>query len=80
MNNLHLKLQQIEKLCLFELELKTEIVETIASKTGWDILFFAGHSNETSLTGGEFSIAPNVTLSLSEIVPSLTVAKERGLQ
>ncbi|MDF5718370.1 MAG: CHASE2 domain-containing protein [Rhizonema sp. NSF051] len=61
-------------------KLKTEIVETIASKTGWDILFFAGHSNETSLTGGEFSIAPNVTLSLSEIVPSLTVAKERGLQ
>lgn len=61
-------------------ELKNEIVETIASKTGWDILFFAGHSNETSLTGGELSIAPNVALSLSEIVPSLTVAKERGLQ
>ncbi|MDF5718984.1 MAG: CHASE2 domain-containing protein [Rhizonema sp. PD37] len=61
-------------------ELKTEIVETIAAKTGWDILFFAGHSNENILTGGEFSIAPNVTLSLSEIVPSLTVAKEHGLQ
>jgi hypothetical protein len=61
-------------------QLKTEIVETIASKTGWDILFFAGHSNETSLTGGELYIAPNVVLSLSEIVPSLTVAKERGLQ
>ncbi|MBD2771956.1 CHASE2 domain-containing protein [Iningainema tapete] len=61
-------------------ELKTEIVEAIASKTGWDILFFAGHSNETSLTGGELSIAPNVALSLSEIVPCLTVAKERGLQ
>ncbi len=61
-------------------ELKNEIVEAIASQTGWDILFFAGHSNETSLTGGELSIAPNVALSLSEIVPSLTVAKERGLQ
>jgi len=61
-------------------ELKTEIVEAIASKPGWDILFFAGHSNETSLTGGELSIAPNVALSLSEIVPCLTVAKERGLQ
>lgn len=61
-------------------ELKTEIVEAIASKTGWDILFFAGHSNETSLTGGELSIAPNVALSLSEIVPSLSIAKERGLQ
>ncbi|MBR8835340.1 MAG: CHASE2 domain-containing protein [Stigonema ocellatum SAG 48.90 = DSM 106950] len=61
-------------------ELKTEIIEAIASKTGWDILFFAGHSNETSLTGGELFIAPNVALSLSEIVPSLTVAKERGLQ
>ncbi|HBK65296.1 MAG TPA: histidine kinase, partial [Cyanobacteria bacterium UBA11166] len=46
----------------------------------WDILFFAGHSNETSLTGGEFAIAPGNSLLLQEIEGSLIIAKERGLQ
>ncbi|MEH1782757.1 MAG: CHASE2 domain-containing protein [Nostoc sp.] len=61
-------------------ELKTKIVQEIASKVGWDILFFAGHSNETNLTGGEFGIAPNTALLISEIEESLTIAKSRGLQ
>lgn len=61
-------------------ELKTKIVQAIASKTGWDILFFAGHSNETNLTGGEFGIAPNTALLISELEESLTIAKSRGLQ
>ncbi|MGB7441385.1 MAG: CHASE2 domain-containing protein [Coleofasciculaceae cyanobacterium] len=60
--------------------LKAEIVEYLLSEQGWDILFFAGHSNETILTGGELAIAPNTSLHLSEIAHSLRVAKERGLQ
>jgi len=61
-------------------ELKTEIVNALTSERGWDILFFAGHSNETNLTGGELVIAPNTALSISEIEQPLTMAKQRGLQ
>ncbi|MCC5610471.1 CHAT domain-containing protein [Nostoc sp. CHAB 5834] len=61
-------------------ELKTKIVQEIASEAGWDILFFAGHSNETSLTGGEIAIAPNTALLISEIEQALITAKSRGLQ
>lgn len=61
-------------------QLKGEIVRAIADKDGWDILFFAGHSNETELTGGELAIAPGVSLLLSELAHPLAVAKEKGLQ
>lgn len=61
-------------------ELKNKIVRTIASEAGWDILFFAGHSNETNLTGGEIAIAPNTALLISEIEQALISAKSRGLQ
>jgi hypothetical protein len=61
-------------------ELKTEISRAIADSRGWDVLFFAGHSNETALTGGELGIAPNVSIRISEIAPQLAIAKERGLQ
>ncbi|BAY93678.1 MULTISPECIES: CHASE2 domain-containing protein [unclassified Tolypothrix] len=61
-------------------DLKTKIKDAITSELGWDILFFAGHSNENNITGGEISIAKNVTLSISEIAPLLSIAVERGLQ
>ncbi|HEY9642466.1 MAG TPA: CHASE2 domain-containing protein [Coleofasciculaceae cyanobacterium] len=61
-------------------KLKTQIVEAIADPQGWDVLFFAGHSNETQLTGGELGIAPNTSIRVSEIAPKLAIAKERGLQ
>jgi len=60
--------------------LKREIVKQITDTRGWDILFFAGHSNETILTGGEFAIASGVSLNFSEIAKPLKIAKERGLQ
>jgi len=60
--------------------LKTEICSAIADEAGWDILLFAGHSNETDYTGGELAIAPHTVLSLAEIAPYLLQAKERGLQ
>lgn len=61
-------------------ELKTKIIKTISAQIGWDILFFAGHSNETDLTGGELGIAPGVALSISELEAALITAKDRGLQ
>lgn len=61
-------------------EVITDIVEAIADERGWDILFFAGHSNETELTGGELGVAPGVSISIKEIAPQLTTARQRGLQ
>ena len=60
--------------------LKLDIQQAIAHPQGWDILFFAGHSNETALTGGELGIAPNSTIQISEIAPQLAIAQQRGLQ
>jgi hypothetical protein len=56
------------------------ITSAIADEQGWDLLFFAGHSNETALTGGELGIAPGLSISISEITPQLMAAKQRGLQ
>ncbi len=61
-------------------KLKSEIIEAITDERGWDILFFAGHSNETNLTGGEIGIAPNTAISISELEQPLKFAKNRGLQ
>ncbi|OUL33449.1 hypothetical protein BV372_16500 [Nostoc sp. T09] len=61
-------------------EVIQEITDAIADDRGWDVLFFAGHSNETDLTGGELGIAPGVSISISEIAPQLSAANKRGLQ
>lgn len=60
--------------------LKAEIVRAIADEQGWDILFFAGHSNEKANLGGELAIAPNTAIALNEIKPYLQTAQQRGLQ
>lgn len=61
-------------------QLKDEICAAIADEQGWDGLFFAGHSNETEITGGELAIAPGAFMSISEISRYLSIAKDRGLQ
>ncbi|MEM9217566.1 MAG: CHASE2 domain-containing protein [Cyanobacteria bacterium P01_F01_bin.150] len=61
-------------------ELKKHICQTIADPEGWDVLFFAGHSNETQITGGELAIAPGASVSVQEISPYLTIARQKGLQ
>ncbi|MBD2463042.1 CHASE2 domain-containing protein [Oscillatoria sp. FACHB-1407] len=61
-------------------EVKDNIRAAIADEQGWDVLFFAGHSNETQVTGGELAIAPGVSLVIQEIAAPLTTARERGLQ
>ena len=60
--------------------LREEICQAIVDPKGWDVLFFAGHSNETNITGGELAIAPGKAILLSEIAPQLAVAKKRGLK
>ena len=61
-------------------EIKQQIAEAIADEQGWDILFFAGHSDEAAITGGKLELAPSVFLSISEIELQLSAAKQRGLQ
>jgi hypothetical protein len=61
-------------------ELKAQICEALVDERGWDVLFFAGHSNETALTGGELAIAPGTSLFVSEIAPQLHLARARGLK
>jgi CHASE2 domain/CHAT domain len=57
-----------------------QITDAIADERGWDVLFFAGHSNETEMTGGELGIAPGVSISINEITSQLSAARKRGLQ
>jgi hypothetical protein len=61
-------------------ELRTEITKQIADPLGWDLLFFAGHSNEASGLGGELAIAPNVSLYLTELQGAIKTARQNGLQ
>jgi hypothetical protein len=60
--------------------LKETIRSHLEDPKGWDILCFAGHSNETLETGGEIAIAPNQGILMSELLPSLRIAQANGLQ
>ncbi|MEB3293941.1 MAG: CHASE2 domain-containing protein [Synechococcales bacterium] len=60
--------------------LRSQIRAAMTDEQGWDVLIFAGHSNETALTGGELGIAPGESLMLSEITQDLQAAIDRGLQ
>jgi CHASE2 domain-containing sensor protein len=61
-------------------QLQTEIRSALRDSEGWDVLLFFGHSNETDLTGGVISIAPEIHLQIQEIVEDLKIAKAQGLQ
>ncbi|NEP51016.1 MAG: CHASE2 domain-containing protein, partial [Moorea sp. SIO3C2] len=61
-------------------DIKTKIANAICDQRGWDVLFFAGHSDETTTTGGRLAIAPNISLSISELEEQLTQAREHRLQ
>jgi CHASE2 domain len=56
------------------------ICERLQDPKGWDIVFFAGHSNETKLTGGELAIAPGYSVLITELLPALQRAKAQGLR
>lgn len=61
-------------------QLKTEIRDALTDSEGWDILLFAGHSNEQQLLGGQIAIAPNASISIQEIARDLEIAQQRGLK
>lgn len=61
-------------------ELLTQITRAITDRQGWDLLLFAGHSNEAAAIGGELAIAPGVSISINEIASQLLIAKQQGLQ
>lgn len=60
--------------------LKTQVIERISDKRGWDVLLFFGHSNENQLMGGEIAIAPGISLSINELTNQLKIAKDKGLK
>ncbi|MEO0824977.1 MAG: CHAT domain-containing protein [Cyanobacteria bacterium J06635_15] len=60
--------------------LKQTICEAIADSTGWDVLFFAGHSNEADVVAGHTYVAPQTTLAIRELQPYLQTAQTNGLQ
>jgi uncharacterized protein YjbI with pentapeptide repeats/energy-coupling factor transporter ATP-binding protein EcfA2 len=56
------------------------LIEMLADRQGWDILFFSGHS-ETEKTGtGRISINDQDSLTMAELEESLKPAIERRLQ
>ncbi|MGJ3249120.1 MAG: CHASE2 domain-containing protein [Elainellaceae cyanobacterium] len=59
---------------------KATISAAIQDSRGWDVLFFAGHSDETATTGGRVAIAPNLYLSMQDLAAPLRRARELGLQ
>ncbi|MEM9213697.1 MAG: CHASE2 domain-containing protein [Cyanobacteria bacterium P01_F01_bin.150] len=59
---------------------KIRVCKAIADDDGWDLLLFAGHSNEKELMGGQLAIAPGSSITMQELAPSLSIAKEKGLQ
>ncbi len=59
---------------------KEQVRAAIMDGGGWDVLFFAGHSNETDLTGGELGVAPGVSIAIQELAAALAIAQKRGLQ
>ncbi|MDJ0687220.1 MAG: CHASE2 domain-containing protein [Xenococcaceae cyanobacterium MO_188.B32] len=68
-----------DKLTQNNADLKQQIFDKITSVDGWDILFFIGHSNESDF-GGEFHLAPNLSLKIEDIEKSLAQAAKNGLQ
>ena len=61
-------------------EIKQQIQWALTDDWGWEVLFFAGHSNETAITGGELAIAPNLAIAVKEIAEQLKIAQTNGLQ
>ena len=60
--------------------LKRSICDAIADPLGWDILFFAGHSNEAEDVAGHIYVAPQTALAIRELRPYLQTAQAHGLQ
>jgi hypothetical protein len=58
--------------------LRARLCQAIADPRGWDVLFFAGHSNENG--SGELMIAPDTALLVHELEDAIQRAKTNGLR
>ena len=67
------------KLVKNDSDLREQVFDKITSVDGWDILFFIGHSNEANW-GGEFYLAPNLSLKIEDMQESLSEAAKNGLK
>jgi CHASE2 domain len=52
----------------------------IADSRGWDVLFFAGHSSEMRVGGGELQISAGFSIVMEDLKHELEQARKRGLQ
>lgn len=57
-----------------------KLKEKITDDRGWDLLYFAGHSDSTVLDGGTFALSPTLKLSIRDIKDYLEQARRQGLQ
>ena len=56
------------------------VFNRIQDDRGWDILFFAGHSDDAANRSGTFKLTANVTLAMSDLREQLEQARQQGLQ
>ena len=73
------KVAEVEILKFEPGDIKQQFIQHLLDQRGWEALIFSGHSAQTTHTGGKLELAPNVTLSISEIEYQLTQAKNLGL-
>ncbi|MEC4986299.1 MAG: CHASE2 domain-containing protein [Oscillatoria sp. PMC 1068.18] len=62
---------------------REKLRDKLNDEIGWDVVIFAGHSDETiyeEYQEGRLKLAPDVTISLTEIEFQLTEAIKRGLK
>jgi len=61
-------------------EISKIVFDAISDDRGWDVLFFAGHSDEASHLGGTFNLTPRVKLSIHDLTEHLKEATKNGLE
>lgn len=54
--------------------------DKITDDRGWDVLYFAGHSDDTVTTDGLFALSPTVKLTIRDIKDCLSQAYQNGLK
>ena len=57
-----------------------KVGDAIRDDRGWDILFFAGHSDDQSNASGSFKITPDVDLSMNDVRDHVETARSFGLR
>lgn len=61
-------------------EVLQAIREALCDPRGWDLLFFAGHSDASENLGGQIAIAPHTTIPFEHIAEQFATACGNGLQ